>query len=118
MLPTIGALRPRTGAQATRGVRLQHVAHRRGGHLGAADVDLVGGDPAGDEHAAVDHLDAVTGAQHPVDALAALRRGDEQLAVVDGQRSPGPAISRPSHSCGKPARPSWTAIVAPASLEA
>src|SRR6478672_3252690 len=60
------------GGPGHRGVCLQHVAHGGGGRLRSPDVDLVGRDAAGDEDAAVDHLDAVTGAEHPVDALAPL----------------------------------------------
>src|SRR5262249_35462383 len=40
----------------------QHVAYRTGGDLRAADIDLVAVPPAGDEHAAVDDLDLVAGA--------------------------------------------------------
>ena len=67
------------------GVRLEHRPHDPGGDLGPADVDLVGAGPAGDQHPAVLDDHGIARAHGALEALAVVGRGDDQLAVLDGE---------------------------------
>src|SRR6266508_3638177 len=76
---------PRPGDRRVRG---QHVADQARGHLGAADVDLVAVQPAGDQDAAVDDRDPVAGPDRAVQSGAVVRGGDDQLVILDRQQRP------------------------------
>src|SRR6266498_680555 len=63
----------------------QHVADDAGGHLRAADVDLVGVEATSDQHAVALVLDPVAGADRTDQPVTLMRRADDQLLAVDRQ---------------------------------